>query len=181
MLTTRGTKRDKRPLFDDDMLFDILDEGRPIGSLVYDKEKLVAAITLDGKDYSVARSSDRPDERAYQALIRVMTGAEKPPANPWVLKDAGGGTLALAEPVKENFAVSRGEQGFSFRKKSRPYHLYRHDSEQSLGSVGQQGFFSKTLHMDLPAAEFDPPFQVFLLVLLLNLTMQALEARTRSR
>lgn len=180
MLTTRPTRRDKGDLFGSDMLFDILDEGRPIGSLVYDKEKLAAALTLDGKDYSVARTSERPDEGTTQALLRVMTGADKPPANPWALKDAGGGTLALAEPVKQDFAVSRREESFSFRKKSRPYHLYRQDSEQSLGSVGQQKFFSRTLHMNLPT-EFDAPFQVFLLVLLLNLTMQAAEARTRSR
>lgn len=180
MLTTRPTQRAKGGLFGSGMLFDILDEGRPIGSVVYDKDKLAAAMTLGGADYSVARISDRPDEGTTQALLRVITGAKKPPANPWALKDAGGATLALAEPVQQNFAVSRGEESFSFRKKSRPNHLYRHDSEQSLGSVGQQKFFSRTLHMNLPA-EFDAPFQVFLLVLLLNLSMLAADARTRSR
>ena len=51
-----------------------------------------------------------------------------------------GRTLALGERVKESFAVSRGEESFSFRKVSRPYHLYRHGSDQSLGSVGQEEF-----------------------------------------
>ena len=174
MLTTRSAKRDKVSAFNTDMMFDVLDEGRPIGSLVFDKKAMKAAITVDGKDYTVARISERHDEMLYQALIRVITAAEKPPANPWALKDADGRTLALGERMKQSFAVSRGEESFSFRKVSRPYHLYRQGSEQSLGSVGQQKFFTRTLHMDLPA-EFDPPFQVFLLVLLLGLTMQNLE------
>ena len=174
MLTTRSSKRDKVGLFNTDMMFDILDEGRPIGGLVFDKKAMKASITVDGKDYSVARVSERHDERLYEALIRVMTAAEKPPPNPWALKDASGQTLALGERVKNSFAVSRGGESFSFRKVSRPYHLYREGSEQSLGSVGQEKFFSRTLHMNLPA-EFDPAFQVFLLTLLLALTMQNLE------
>jgi hypothetical protein len=174
MLTTRAAKRDKVGLFNTDMMFDILDEGRPIGSLVFDKKAMKAAITVDGKNYTVVRAREQHDERLYQALIRVMTGSEKPPPNPWALKDASGRTLALGERVKQSFAVSRGEESFSFRKVSRPYHLYRQGSEQSLGSVGQEKFFSRTLHMNLPA-EFDPAFQVFLLALLLGLTMQNLE------
>ena len=175
MLTTRSAKRDKVGLFNTDMMFDILDEGRPIGSLVFDKKAMKAAITVDGKDYTVARVSERHDERVYEALIRVMTGGEKLPPNPWALKDGAGRTLALGERVKESFAVSRGEESFSFRKVSRPYHLYRQGSEQSLGSVGQEKFFTRTLHMNLPP-EFEPAFQVFLLALLLALTMQNLEA-----
>jgi hypothetical protein len=175
MLTTRSSKRDKVGVFNTDIMLDILDEGRPIGSLVFDKKAMKAAIMVDGKDYTVARASERHDERLYEALIRVMTGAEKPPPNPWALKDGSGRILALGEQVKQSFAVSRGEESFSFRKVSRPYHLYRQGSDQSLGSVGQEKFFTRTLHMRLPA-EFDPPFQVFLLALLLGLTMQNLEA-----
>jgi hypothetical protein len=175
MLTTRSTKRDKATFFNTDMMFDILDEGNPVGTLVYDKKIYAATIKLGDKTYKVARASERPDEKVYQALIRVMTGAEKPPANPWVLKDADGAALAMGERVRESFAVSRGEESFTFRKVSRPYHLYRQGSDQSLGSVGQQKFFSRTLHMNLPA-EFDAAFQVFLLTLLLSLTMQNLES-----
>ncbi len=138
MLTTRAGKRDKTSAFGD-LIFDILDEGKPIGSLVFDKKVLAAAITVDGKAYSVARAREQHNEMLHQALIRVMTGAEKPPPNPWALKDAAGRTLALGERVKQSFAVSRGEESFTFRKVSRPYHLYRHGSEQSLGSVGQAG------------------------------------------
>jgi hypothetical protein len=177
MLTTRPAKRDNVGFFNTDLMFDVLDEGRPIGSLVYDKKVLRAAIAIDGKSYTSARASDRPDERLYQALIRAMTGGEKPPVNPWVLKDGDGRTLALAEEVKHGFAVSHGEDSFSFRKVSRPFHLYREGSDQSLGSVGQAKFFTRTLHMDLPA-EFDPAFQVFLLTLLLSLTMKQLENST---
>ena len=175
MLTTRSAKRDNTGgLFSANMMFDILDEDRPIGTLVFDRKALKAAITVAGKDYTVARVSDRHDERLYQALIRVVTGGEKPPPNPWALKDASGRTLALGERVKQSFAVSRGEESFSFRKVSRPFHLYRQGSEQSLGSVGQEKLLSGTLHMNLPA-EFEPAFQVFLLSLVLALTMQNLE------
>ena len=74
-----------------DLIFDILDEGKPIGSLVFDKKVLAAAITVDGKAYSVARAREQHNEMLHQALIRVMTGAEKPPPNPWALKDAAAG------------------------------------------------------------------------------------------
>jgi hypothetical protein len=100
-----------------------------------------------------------------------MTGAEKPPPNPWALKDSAGATLALGELVKSGFAVSRGEEGFSLRRVKRPYHLYRQGSDQSLGWVGQEKFFTTTLGIDLPA-EFERAFQVFLLTLVLSLTMQ---------
>src|ERR1700730_12087863 len=177
MLTTRSAKRDKVSAFNTDLMFDILDEGRPIGSLVFDKKAMKAAINVEEKAYTVARVSEHRDERLYQALIRVMTGSEKPPPNPWALKDASGRTLALGERVKQSFAVSRGEESFSFRKVSRPYHLYRQGSEQSLGSVGQEKFFTRTLHMRLPP-ESEPPFQVFLLALVLNDTMQRLDTLT---
>jgi hypothetical protein len=48
-------------------------------------------------------------------------------------------------------------------------------TEQSLGSVGQEKFFTRTLHMNLSRPEFDDAFQVFLLTLLLGLMMQDLE------
>jgi hypothetical protein len=177
MLTTRVTKRDKSNFFNTDLMYDILDEGNPIGSLVYDKKVLRAAITLDGKSYTVERASDRPNERIDEVLVRMVKGAEKPPPNPWALKDGSGRILALGEQVKQGFAVGRGEESFSFRRVSRPFHLYRQGSDQSLGSVGQEKFFTRTLHMRLPA-EFDPPFQVFLLVLVLNDAMQRLDALT---
>lgn len=175
MLTARGTKRDKSSLFNTrDLLFDILDEGKPIGTVVFDKNALSAAIGLDGRTFTVARAGDRHEERLYQALIRVMTGAEKPPPNPWALKDSAGATLALGEPVKSGFAVSRGGEGFSLRQVKRPYHLYRQGSDQSLGWVGQEKFFTTTLGIDLPA-EFEPAFQIFLLTLVLSLTMQRMD------
>jgi hypothetical protein len=172
MLTTRPAKRDKVGFFNTDLMFDILDDGNPVGSLVYDKKKLAASITLGDRRYAVARASDQKDENVFQALLRVMTGSEKPPANPWVLKDAEGRTVAMGERVKQSFAVSRGEEGFTFRRVSRPYHLFRPGSEQSLGWVGQEKFFTRTLHMNLPLAEFDAAFQAFLLTLLLSLMME---------
>ncbi|MBV8188067.1 MAG: hypothetical protein JOY64_28730 [Alphaproteobacteria bacterium] len=175
MLTTRSTKRDRSTFFNTDLLFDILDEGKPIGTLVYDKKKYAAAIGLNGRDYTVARSEDRHDERLYEALIRVMSGGEKPPANPWALRDSAGRSLALGERMKQTFAVSRGGESFTLRKLKRPFHLFREGSGESLGSVGQEKFFTRTLHMNLPRPEFDEAFQVFLLTLVLSLAMQDLE------
>jgi len=173
MLTTRPTKRDRSTFFNTDLMFDILDADAPIGSLVYDKKNLAASITLGGSTYTVAR--DRPDERLYQALIRLVTGREKPPPNPWALKDAAGRTLALGEQLKQQFAVSRGAERFAFRRVKRPFHLFRQGSEASLGSVGQEKLLGAMFQMNLPRGEFDVPFQVFLLTLLLSLTMKNLE------
>jgi len=77
MLTTRPTKRDRSTFFNTDLMFDVLDSDAPIGSLIYDKKKLAATITLGASTYTVAR--DRPDEQVYQALIRLVTGRDKPP------------------------------------------------------------------------------------------------------
>ncbi|MBS0519016.1 MAG: hypothetical protein JSR90_10005 [Proteobacteria bacterium] len=175
MLTTRPSKRDKVGFLNRDLMYDLLEGDVPVGSLVYMPRTLSATIAIGDQKYSVARVSDRPDERLYQALIRIMTGSEKPPVNPWALKDEAGRTLALAEEVKRGFAVSRADESFSFRKGTRPYHLYRDGHDRPLGSVGQATFFTRTLHMDLPA-EFDPAFQVFLLTLLLSLTMKQLDS-----
>jgi hypothetical protein len=175
MLTTRATRRDKSTFFNTDLMFDILDEGNQIGTLVYDKKTLAAAIKLGGRSYTVARAEDRHDERLYEALIRVMAGRDKPPTNPWALKDSSGRTLALGERIKQSFAVSRGGQSFTLRKVKRPFHLFREGGEQSLGSVGQETFFTRALHMNLPRPEFDDAFQVFLLTLVLSLTLQDLE------
>src|SRR5258708_8370824 len=147
MLTTRSSKRDKVSAFNTNLMFDILDGDKPIGSLVFDKKAMKAAITVDGKDYTVARASEQHDERLYQALIRVMTGSEKPPPNPWALKDAGGRTLALGERVKQSFAVIRGEERFFFPKVSRPYPLYLHSRHQPPRSLPRAKLFRPTLHM----------------------------------
>jgi hypothetical protein len=168
MLTARPTKRDKTNRFSLDVLFDIFDDDKPFGAVVFDKTNLAATVTLGGKTYTMTHDPSGDDERLYQALIRAATGREKPQLQPWALKDGGGQTLALGQLVGKDFAVSRGEESYSLRKRSRPYHLYRQGSEQSLGSVGQEKFFTTTLHMRLPA-EFDPAFQVFLLLLPLSL------------
>lgn len=175
MLTARASKRDKANFFSNDLRWDILDGETPIGGVVYDRGPLNAALIVNGESFTAARVSDRPDERLYQALVRVLAGGVKPPPNPFALQDAAGGTLALAESAGKSFAVSRGEESFTFRKgASRPFNLYREGDDKPLGWVGQEKFWTTKMHMSLPA-EFDAPFQIFLLVLLLNLTMQRLE------
>jgi hypothetical protein len=178
MLTTRPLKRATDKFLSFDMRYEILDGEQAIGTLIFASKARQAEITLAGAVYQAARSSDKHDERLYQALIRVMTSNEKPPTNPWLLKDAGGHVLALAERVKQHYAVSYNGDSFTFRKPSfftRPFHLYRAGSDQSLGSVGQAKLLNSSLHMDLPA-DFPPPVQVFLLMLLLDLTLQNLES-----
>jgi hypothetical protein len=175
MLSTRPSKRVNVSAFNRDIMMDVVEGERPVGSLVLAMGTMVGTIRIGDRTYTAQRASDH-DERLYEALIRVMQGGEKP-KNPWTLSDEAGQALAAAEQVQESFAVSRGDQSFILRRKGRPYHLYRAGSEQSLGWVGQQKFFTRQMHMDLPA-EFDPPFQVFLLVLLLGLTMKNLENLT---
>jgi hypothetical protein len=174
MLTTRPSKRDKVGFFNNDSMFDLMDGQNQVGSLVYERKPRRSTFVVGGKTYTVERLSARPDEKGYQTLLRGLAGGEKPPDNPFLLKDADGQTLAQAEPLKNDFVVTRGAESFSFRKVSRPYQLFREGSDQSLGSVGQARFLSSTLHMDLPA-EFEPPFQVFLLALLVDKMIQSLD------
>ena len=151
MLTTRASKRKGAPFSIHDLRFDILDQGEPLGNLIYDKRDMRAALTLDGKAYRAEHATGQQDERLYQTLIRVLAGGQKPLTNPYAIKDASGQVLALAEKTKQGFAVCRGDDSFAFRKPSwfyRPYHLYRAGSDQSLGSVGQKKFFTTTLHME---------------------------------
>ena len=180
MLTARPGKRDKVGFFNTDLILDILDDDGAVGTLVYDKKSMRAAIMLGARTFSFERATDRPDENLYRALVRVLTGGEKPPVNPWALKDGGGKILALGEQSKQaqsSFAVSHGEESFILRQKGRPFQLFRQGSEQPVGSVGQEKFFTRTLHMRLPG-DFDPAFQVFLLALALTSTLQQMESTT---
>jgi hypothetical protein len=177
MLTTRPTKRDKTNRFSRDLLFDIFDDDRPIGTLVFEKRSLTATLKLDAKTYTVTHDSAWDIDRLGSALIRAITGQAKPQAHPWVLKDGSGRTLALGQLEGNDFAVVRGEEGFSLRKKGRLYNVFPQGRGQSVGSVGQEKFFTATLHMRLPA-EFEAAFQVFLLTLVLSQTMIQQERST---
>ena len=179
MLTADPAKEEKPGIFSLEWWYDIFDSGKPVGSLEFMRRTGQGAFTVDGRTYTVGRLTDQPVERVYQALIRMSKGGEKPPANPWTLKDASGQVLAQADlavktgMLDPGFVVSRGHAVFAFRQPSyavifRPYQLYRQDSDETLGSVGREKTFTRTLHMNLPAG-FDAPFQLFLLVLLLQI------------
>ena len=122
MLIARPAKRDNLGAFNRDMLYEIVEGDQPIGNLAFGIDTMRGAITLASKVYSVQRTSEGRDELLHEALIRAMKGGE-PPKNPWTLKDDTGQVLALAERTYESFAVSRGGESFTFRKKWRPYHL----------------------------------------------------------
>lgn len=173
MLTTRRTKRDNVGFFNMDLMLDVMDGERQLGAFVYEKKRMRATLDFGGKAYTIERLRDEsPDEMLYQMVWRWLRGRPRPAPNPFLLKDAGGHTLASSLEVKRHFAIERDGARFALRRVGRPYHLYREGSTQSLGSVGQEKLLTTTLHMNLPA-EFDPPFQAFLLVLLLDLTMRS--------
>lgn len=96
------------------------------------------------------------------------------------MTDETGQVLALAARHKSAFAVSHGQDRFILRKSSllSPlYRLYRQDDDQRgdsqpLGSVGQRKLLSQTMQVDVPRI-FDPAFQAFLLVLLLDASLDS--------
>ena len=178
MLVARPAKRDAGTP-KKDILFEIVEGEAAIGRFAFGIDTMRGTITLAGKAYDVAHTGELRNEMLHEALIRSFRGGEKP-RNVWNLSDEAGRIVALGERTGERFVISRGGERFSFRRKGWPYHLYRDGSESSLGFVGQRKFFTRLLHMDLPE-EFDRPFQVFLLVLLLSLSLQNLESLTRSR
>jgi hypothetical protein len=174
MLTARGAAREKGKFFSLEMRYDILAGDRPIGLLVYQGRKRRGVLTLDGAEYAIGRESDRGPENLFQMVARGLTGRQKPPPNPFLLRDAGQRVLATALPVGSRFEVSRSEARFDLKRASifsRPYQLHPAGNDQPVGWVGQQKFFTKTLTMDLPP-EFDSPFQVFLLTVVLDLALQ---------
>jgi hypothetical protein len=178
MLAARPSKRTGSDRFANDLRFDIVDGETALGKVIYDRGKLTAAITLGEEAFAVERTVAVDDDRLYQAVARALTGAGKSARDGYELRDGDGRTLAVAQRDKQSFAVARGAESFTFRKgASRPFDLYRLGGDRPLGSVGQRKFWTTTLHMDLPA-DLEPPFQVFLLVLLLNVTMQRLERLT---
>jgi hypothetical protein len=78
MLTARPTKRDKTNRFNLNLLFDVFDDDKPVGNVVFNKGPLTADITLGGKTYTVAHDTSGDDQPLYQALTRAVTGREKP-------------------------------------------------------------------------------------------------------
>ena len=174
MLTTRPAKRDKAGFLE--MPFDVLDDGERIGGLMYNRKTFEGAFTLGGKSYIIECLADAAQQTALSRFLK--SGRTSP--SPCVLRDASGRALGSAERVKPGFAVSYGEERFVLRWPrafSQRYPLYREGMDDALGWVGQERFFTKTMHMRVPG-EFDAALQVFLLVLALNLTMEQLAEST---
>lgn len=174
MLTARGAKRDTASQFKLDRRLDILDDSKLIGQLECNLSATQAALIVDDKSYTMEATEPGQDEPLAELLRRNADGRAKFPSKALALKDADGRTVALAAQVKSNFMAAHQSDAFMLRKASffsPAYHLYRPNSDQPLGSVGQKSVFNRTLHIDLPA-ELDAPFRVFLLVLTLNLAMQ---------
>ena len=178
MLEARPAKRDATNRFSRDVRYAVYEADAAIGALVYDIKSESATLDVRGQAFAAARERKRQDEVLYQAALRKLSGGEKPPANPVVLKDADGAVLAQAESKGvAGWRIARGEEAFELRRRSafsRLYDLYSQGRVEALGSVGQRKLFTTRLHVDLPS-EFDTPFQIFMLALLTDLTFVSLE------
>ncbi|HVJ43409.1 MAG TPA: hypothetical protein VM639_18050 [Dongiaceae bacterium] len=178
MLVTKPSKRDNIGLLDRQLRYDICESDRTRGALIFDPKERRGVITIGSDSFVAARLSSRPDEVMYQALFRLMTGAPKPPTTPFALKDSDEQVLALAERNGRGFSVTRGSENFALRRRgmfSRLYELGPEAGTPCLGTVGQPKLFTRQLQIDLPAS-LPPAFQVFLLTLILDLTLQNMES-----
>ena len=179
MLEARPAKRDAANRFSRDVRYDVYEADAAIGALVYDIKSESGTLNVRGQAFTAARERKRQDELLYQAALRKLSGGEKPPTNPVLLKDAGGAVLAQAESKgAAGWLIARGDEAFELRRRSafsRLYDLYRQGQGQALGSVGPRKFFTTRFHVDLPS-EFDAPFQVFTIALHTDLTFVALES-----
>ncbi len=180
MLEARSAKRDATNRFGRDVRYDIYEADAQIGALVYDIKSESGTLNVRGQAFIAARERKRQDEVLFQVGLRKLSGGEKPPPNPVLLKDAGGDVLARAESKgAAGWLIVRDGEPFELRRRSafsRLYDLYRQGHGQALGSVGPRKFFTTRFHVDLPS-EFDAPFQVFTIALHTDLTFVAL-ART---
>jgi hypothetical protein len=167
MLEARPAKRDATNRFKRDMRYDIYDAQTKVGALVYDAKSESATLDVRGRAFSAAREHERRREVPWQFLWRKLSGGQKPPANPVLLKDASGAVLAQAESKGvAGWLVARGDEAFELRRRSLVsghYDLYRPGQSQALGAVGG-GYLRAPLQVDLPG-EFDELFQVFVIAL----------------
>jgi hypothetical protein len=150
-----------------DVRCDIYDAQGKIGALVYDAKSESATLDVRGRAFTAARERKREREVPWQFVLRKLSGREKPPANPVLLKDANGAVLARAESKGgAGWLVARGDEAFELRRRSLIsgfYDLYRQGQSQALGAVGA-GELRAPLQVDLPN-EFDEIFQVFVIAL----------------
>ncbi len=177
MLEARPAKRDAASRFSRDVRYDIYQADAAIGALVYDIKSESAALNVRGEAFTAARERKRQEGVLYQAVLRKLARGENPPANPVVLKNAGGAVLAQAESKgAAGWLIARGDETFELRRRSafsRLYDFYRLGQGQALGAIGPRTFFTTRFHVDLPD-EFDAPFQVFTVALHTDLTFVAL-------
>ncbi len=167
MLEARPARRDATNRFKRDVRYDIYAAEVKIGALVYDSKSESATLDVRGQAFTAARERKREHEVPWQFVMRKLSGREKPPANPVLLKDASGAVLARAESRgAAGWLVARGDEAFELRRRSLfsgLYDLYRQGQSQALGAVGG-GYLRAPLQVDLPN-EFDELFQVFVIAL----------------
>ncbi len=176
MLEARRAKRDATNRFKGDVRYDIYDADAKIGALVYDTKSESATLDVRGRVFGAARERERQHEVPWQFVLRKLSGGQKPPVNPVLLKDASGAILAQAESNgAAGWRVVRGDEAFELRRRSLfsgLFDLYRQGQSQALGAVGEGAFLKAPLQVDLPN-EFDELFQVFVIALYKDLMVVA--------
>ena len=176
MLEARPAERDATNRSKHDVRYEIYNAEAKIGALVYDRKSESATLDVRGQAFSAAREHARRREVPWQFVMRKLSGREKPPANPVLLKDASGAVLARAESRgAAGWLVARGDEAFELRRRSLfsgLYELYRQGQSQALGAVGEGALLKAPLQVDLPN-EFDELFQVFAIALYTDLMVVA--------
>jgi len=178
MLIGRPYKRTLADQFKHDARLDLFDGEEAVGGLVYAVRAETASIELKGETYTAARARPRMEGKAaYQALIRLARGAEKPPPNPIRLANAAGVALGSADGKRSPSDIAFGEASYALRRRSmfsRRYDLHPVGAAAPLGSVGPPRMLSTSLTADFPP---DVPMllQAFLFALMLDMTFAALE------
>lgn len=154
------------------MRYEIYGAEAKVGALVYDSKLESATLDVRGQAFTAARERKREHEVPWQFVLRKLSGREKPPVNPVLLKDASGALLAQAESKgAAGWLVARGDEAFELRRRSLVsglYELYRQGQSEALGAVSAGAFFKAPLQVDLPN-EFDELFQVFVIALYTDL------------
>ena len=171
MLEARPAKRDATNRFKRDVRYEIYAAGAKVGALVYDAKSESATLDVRGRAFTAGRERKREREVPWQFVLRKLSGREKPPANPVLLKDASDAVLAQAESKgATGWLVARGDDAFEWRRRSLVsgfYDLYRQGQNEALGVIGVGGLRAP-LQVDLPN-EFDELFQVFAIALYTDL------------
>jgi len=159
------------------MTFYVFDGDQKIGQVVLGMTDQRGLMTLRDQSYVIGRADAGSSGGVFHALVELAKGHTPVGAspNPFVLRDATGTVVAVAEPIRNGFTLSHDGRGYRFKRTGyfkSSWNLYPPDGDQTLGRVAPQGLFSASADLDLPAGLAEA-FRVFLFWLRLNSEMQS--------